>query len=265
MRQIVSAALGVVIGISCVAVSAAAQGALPARELRLTFETDGTVSLSAAGVSVREVFAEWARLCGCLVANANNLTGSLDVPVRFDHVPQQTVLASLLRKSAGYILTPRSANMTGPSQFETVYVLATSNPVSTPAPYSPPVSYTPVPAPTFGSPADEIPPVTPIPTLPGRTPAVPGAAQTPVVNSPQGVMNPFAPAPSSGGSPPVQTPGVPGPTQSSPNAPQPQAPMPAVPGSPSRFVPIVPVTPEAQRPAGAAPSPNTPGAQPTRP
>jgi len=264
MKQIVNVAVGVLIGIAGMAVPpvAAQNSPVPARELRLTFETDGTVSLAAAGVPVSEVLAEWARLCGCLIANANNLTGSLDVPVRFDHVAQQTVLASLLRKSAGYILTPRSAGMTGPSQFETVYVLATSNPVSTPMPYSPPVSYTPVPAPTFGSPADEIPPVTPVvnPTAPG---ANPGGA-TPVVNAPQGVMNPFGSMSSGGVSTPIVNRGATGPTPSSPNAsPSPQASTPAVPGSPSRFVPIVPVTPEVQRPAGAGPS--TPEVPPTRP
>jgi hypothetical protein len=251
MRRICGAGI-LAMAIGATPLTASAQ--MPSRELKLSFEPDGTVSLSASAVSVREVLLEWARLCGCLIANAHNLTGSLDVPVRFDHAPQGTVLASLLRKSAGYVLTPRTPGMTGPSEFETVYVLATSNAIATAAPaYTPPspVPYPPVvPPPTAGSPSDELPPVTAIPTLPGRTPTVPGAAAaqtgTPMAPGGTGV------APS----------GPTGPTLLGPTSPI---------ASPSRFVPIVPVpstqtpapsTPEVPRPPGA---PSTPAAPPTRP
>src|SRR5688572_31768144 len=105
---------------------AAAQS--PPRKLQLTFEGDGTVTLDAASVSSREVLAEWARQCGCLIVNAQNVPGTLDMPVLFTRARQEIVLASLLRRAAGYALTPRRVGMTGPSQFETIYVLPTSNP-----------------------------------------------------------------------------------------------------------------------------------------
>jgi hypothetical protein len=193
--------------IASIAGPSAAAAQPPARTLKLTFEADGTVTLNAASVSVREVLLEWARLCGCLIANAQNLAGTIDVPVQFDHSPQAVELGSLLRKSAGYILTPRSAGMTGPSEFETVYVLATSNPVAAPVPYSPSPSFVSPPIvqpPTAGAPADELPPLTPIPTLPGRAPSVPGAAS-------QGGVSPPAVGVSTGvsGGPTLQGPTAP--------------------------------------------------------
>jgi hypothetical protein len=198
----------------------------PARSLRLAFETDGTVTLEAAGVTTREVLLEWARQCGCLVVNAQNVTGTLDVPVLFSHAPQEAVLASLLRKAAGFALTPRRAGMTGPSRFETIYVLPTSSPSSAAAGFAPPApAFTPVPPPTAGSPADEIPPVTPIPTLPERG-APPAAAQ-----------------------PPAQTP-----------------PAPRLPGTPTRFVPIVPIGSGPEIPPGVQPgAPTQPATIPGTP
>jgi hypothetical protein len=211
--------------LSALPLPAAAQA--PPRRLQLSFESDGTVTLHAASVSVREVLMEWARQCGCAIVNAPNVPGTLDVPVEFDHARQDVVLASLLRRAAGFVLTPRRAGMTGPSQFETVYVLPTSNASASAAAYAPPQpAFTPVAPPTAGSPADEIPPVTPIPSLPPQ--AGPTAGQ------------PQAPAPAA--------------------APQ----QPARIGVPTRFVPIVPIggsTPAAPPPSTAAPgSPGTPPA-----
>lgn len=189
--------------------------ALP-RTLHLTFETDRTVTLEAAGVSTREVLGEWARQCGCVVINGQNVPGIIEIPVRFTRAPQEAVLASLLRRAAGYALTPRRAGMTGPSQFETIYVLPTSNPSASAAFSIPQPSYAPPPPPTMGSPADEIPPVTPIP-------------------------------PATGG------PG--GPTEApAPAASQVAPPTPRLPGMPTRFVPIVPVGPGQS--TAAPPPPN---------
>jgi hypothetical protein len=211
----------------------------PPRKLQLTFEGDGTVTLEAASVSAREVLVEWARHCGCLIVNAQNVPGTLDVPVLFSHARQEVVLASLLRRAAGYALTPRRAGMTGPSQFETIYVLPTSNPSAAAAFSIPQPSYAPPPPPTTGSPADEIPPVTPIPA------AAAGAA----------------------------SPGGPGGTQ--PPATQAAPPAPRLPGTPTRFVPIVPIgpgqgpstpsAPGATTAGAAAPAPAAPNAAPAPP
>jgi len=181
-----------------VASSLPAAGQQANRRLELSFEADGTVTLRALDVSVSEILAEWARQCNCYVVNATGLTERIPVPLQFEHRSQQEVLRSLLREASGYALTPRRTDMRGPSAFETIFVLPTSR--ASQASYTPPPVVTPsVPTPTTGSPADEIPPVTPIRTL------GPPAPQTPEPAS-----------------------------------------RPQVPGTPSRFVPIVPVTPGQQ-------------------
>jgi hypothetical protein len=102
----------------------------PARQLDLTFDADGRVSLRAQNVAVRDVLAEWARQCGCFVVNAQNLTARIELPMEFEHRPQEQVLGAVLRQAAGYVLTPRRPGASGPSQYETIYVLATSNPTA---------------------------------------------------------------------------------------------------------------------------------------
>jgi hypothetical protein len=239
----------VVVLLATVALSALpfpAEAQAPPRRLQLSFESDGTVTLHAASVSVREVLMEWARQCGCAIVNAPNVPGTLDVPVEFDHARQDVVLASLLRRAAGFVLTPRRAGMTGPSQFETVYVLPTSNASASAAYVPPPPAFTPVPPPTAGSPADEIPPVTPIPTLPPQTGPSAGQPQAPAAAPQQpariGVPTRFVPIVPIGGSTPAATPpGAPG--SGAPGT-LPQArPQSSAPGT---STPVVPSPPGAQ-------------------
>jgi hypothetical protein len=208
------------------------------RYLQLAFDADGTVTLSAKGVSVRDILAEWARQCGCLVVNADKLAGpAAPVPVEFAHAPQGAVLESLLRPAAGYLLTPRRPGSTGVSQYETIYILAASSGVAgPPAAYAPPSYAAPAPISTPGSPDDEIPPVgilppirgdQPIPNLPAQQPA---AARAPAGPNPNPTPNPQPGLPLPGGimaSPivPITTvpapPGPPAGQSSPPPAPRP--------------------------------------------
>ncbi len=60
-----------------------------APRLELSFDAAGAVTLRAHRVTVRQILAEWARQCGCLVVNADKLTGGpLQVPVEFQHETQ---------------------------------------------------------------------------------------------------------------------------------------------------------------------------------
>jgi hypothetical protein len=216
---------------------ARAQVVPTARTLQLSFEPDGLVTLRAHNVTVREVLAEWARQCGCFVVNAHNLTGGpLTIPVQFEHAPQDRVLESLLRQAAGYVLTPRRDSAAGPSRFETIYILATSNAAA--GSYTPPPVPAALPMPTAGSPEDEIPPVIPVPGMPR-----PGEPQPPAQPAQQPATQP--PAPRAPGTPGVFVPIVPiGPAQ--PSAPAPGTTTPA-PGS-------APPPPQ-QPPANAPPAP----------
>jgi hypothetical protein len=193
-----------------------------ARTLDLTLEPGGLVTLKAQNVTVRDVLAEWARQCRCFIVNAQNLQGGpIAIPMLFERAPQQRVLESLLRQAAGYVLTPQRPGANSLSSFETIYIVAVSNPAPT-AYSAPPPAAAMLPPPTPGSPDDEIPPVTPMPAQPrpSNTPAPP--AEQPAANQP-------------------------------PPAPRP-------PGTPGVFVPIVPIGP-AQPAPGPTPGSVTPAPQ----
>ena len=200
----------------------------PDRVLQLSFNAEGSVTLRAQNVTPREILAEWARLCACFLVNFEKLTGEpIRMPLLFERQPQSVVLNSLLRQAAGYVLTPRRAGTTGPSQYETIYILASSTPTTTAfsgsTAYAPP----PVPISTAGSPEAEIPQV---PELSGQQPASPTAnrpagSANPSTGLPSSVFvpivaappsNPFtAPAPNRGAGPGT-TPGPPGQTPAPP-------------------------------------------------
>ncbi len=232
------------------AVSVPAQQFSPGRDLQLSFNADGTVNLTARNVSAREILVEWARRCQCHVVNADRLTGgAIMLPLQFENAQQTDVLRSLLRSAAGYVLTPQRPGVQSASRYETIYILATSNPVA--GAYVPPPTPQAMPMPTAGNPDDELPPLGPAPNQPGAAPQHPGPTQTPPSSaSPFGsrsTSSPFvtitpaqesttapgtvAPAPSAPGMP-VQQNTAPAPYQAPPPQQQPR---------PGTVVPIVPV------------------------
>jgi hypothetical protein len=162
------------------------------RKLDLKFN-NGKVTLIAQSVSIREVMAEWAKKCGCLVQGTDRLTGSITMPVQFDDQPEAVVLESLLRSAGGYLLGPRAAGSTGASIYGSIAVFPVVRGTTTSSSYSPPA---PIAAPlvTGGSPDDEIPPVTPVanPQTPPQTPGRPGG---PAPGAPGGPAAPATTAP----------------------------------------------------------------------
>ncbi len=208
-------------------VPAGAQTPVPdaTRVLNLSFDQDGRVTLSAKNVTIRDILNEWARQCGCYVVNGDKLAGTpLSIPLLYEHETQAKVLESLLRQAAGYVLTPQRAGVVSKSNFETIYILATSNPVATSfQPASTPTAY---PLPTAGAPDDELPPILP-----------PGAPR-PMTNPAPG------PAPQPPGS---EAPGAPQPGQSTLPTSRPG-------GMPSTFVPIRPV--DSSQPSTTSPTPS---------
>ena len=151
MRHILLAAF-VSAGLSTTPAWAQAQNA--PRVLTLSFDADGRVNLKAQSVTVREIFAEWARQCGCYIVNAQSIPGGpLTVPFQFEHATQRQVLESLLRQVSGYTLTPKRPGSTSVSMYETIHITPTS--VATQTTYSAPI--------LASTPDDEIPPVVPSP------------------------------------------------------------------------------------------------------
>lgn len=169
----------------------------PARVLRLEFHHDGTMSLAAAGVSTRDIMAEWARQCGCYVVNADRLPGSpLPTQIEFTRTAENRVIESILRQATGFILTPRRPDRDGPSSYETVYVVASSQTTAVAAPAFQAFTPAPAPLPTTGSPDDEVPPIAPplgilpAPRAPADAPARPSTAAPPPRTTSPGVSVP---------------------------------------------------------------------------
>lgn len=197
--------------------------------IQLSFDADGKVNLAARNVTVREILAEWARQCGCYIINAERMPGGpLPTPIQFEHATQQAVLESLLRAAAGFALTPKRAGSSGVSNFETIYILATSSPVA--SAYVPPPATPTMMMPTPGAPDDELPPVVPAfnraDTPQGSAPPGPGSSPTPVPT-------------------PQQTPAA------------------RIGGVPSSFTPTTGAVPIVAMPPGQAPNTSTPQNMPT--
>lgn len=152
------------------------------RRVELTFN-NGKVTLIAQGVTVREIMAEWARQCGCLVQGTDRLTGGSTLPMQFEDQPEAAVLESLLRSAGGYLLGPKSPGSRGASIYGSVSVFPVTHGIAAPTYASPSV---PIAAPlvTGGTPDDEIPPVAPVsnPQTPAQTPpGRPGGPAVPIV------------------------------------------------------------------------------------
>jgi hypothetical protein len=170
------------------------------RKLELSFK-DGTVTLDAQNVTIRDILMEWQRREGCQFVNADKLP-TTPLTIQFSAgTPELDAIDSLLRGLAtpttgyGYIVAPGSGQ--NAAVCGAVYILASSRPTSVSS-FSPPSS---VAAPIMtGSPDTEIPPVVPF-MPPAQPPAYPG-----VVSAGQaGQQNPNAPAPRN--APPAQSPG----------------------------------------------------------
>ena len=108
--------------------------AIPASagELRLEI-ADGFVTLVATDTPLRQILAEWARVGGTRIVNAERVTGG-PVTIQLDRAPEQQALAVLLRSVAGYLAAPRRAGAPGASLYESVMILPTSTaPAAAPA------------------------------------------------------------------------------------------------------------------------------------
>jgi hypothetical protein len=157
----------------------------PPRKLELTFHGDGTVTLVAQSVQLREILTEWSRRGGSRIEGAERLPAAGAPPaLKYSARPESEVLESLLRSAAGLILMPRIAGSAGPSRLD-VHVLATSTGTQM---YGgqPSTTTNTNPFPTQGSPNDEVPPVAQIPgsqppPQPQAPPASTGTSRAPGV------------------------------------------------------------------------------------
>lgn len=93
--------------------------------LGLQFQ-NGTVSLRAQNVAVRQILAEWARVGGTRIVDGDRVSGG-PVSLELTNVPEQQALDIVLRGVAGYMLAPRASASTGASVFDRILILPSSN------------------------------------------------------------------------------------------------------------------------------------------
>ena len=131
-------------------VAAAALLAAPAQADVTVTIANGRVTIVANDATPRQILQEWARVGQTRVVNADRLTGP-PMSIQLKDSPEAQALDTLLRSASGYVAAPRlderSANA---SQFDRIFILATSSaprpaasvppaPPSAPAPFQPPV------------------------------------------------------------------------------------------------------------------------------
>lgn len=97
---------------------------------------NGQVTLDAQNVSVRQILAEWARVGGARIVNAEKVGGG-PVTLQLTAMPERQAIDTILRGVGGYMLAPRPAGSAGVSAFDRILILPTS---SAPRASSAPVS-----------------------------------------------------------------------------------------------------------------------------
>jgi hypothetical protein len=104
----------------------------PARAQAVTLEFhDGRVNLTAQNASLRAILAEWARLGGTEVVNADRLGGA-PVTLQLTDVPETQALDIVLRGTAGYIAGQRrTAESATRSSLDRIMVVPTAGTAST--------------------------------------------------------------------------------------------------------------------------------------
>jgi hypothetical protein len=105
-------------------------GLSPAGEVRLAIR-DGLVTLEARDASLREIFAEWARVGQTRVVNAERVSGG-PVTLQLTAVPERQALETLLRSSAGFIAAPRPVVEPALSVYDRIVLMPGARPAVVP-------------------------------------------------------------------------------------------------------------------------------------
>jgi len=95
-----------------------------AQTLKLAFNA-GRVSVDAAGVPVRTILNEWAKLGGTKIVGAERIAGA-PLTLKLEDVSEAHALEIILRSVAGYMAAPRGA-APGASMYDRILVMATSS------------------------------------------------------------------------------------------------------------------------------------------
>ena len=99
--------------------------------------SDGRVTLHAQNVPARTILAEWARVGGARIVNADRVAGA-PLTLDLEGVSERQALDIVLRGVSGYVVAAREPGAPGASLFDRIMILPTSvaprTPVPSPAP-----------------------------------------------------------------------------------------------------------------------------------
>jgi hypothetical protein len=93
---------------------------------------NGQVTLIATDAPLRQILAEWERVGGTRIVNADRVSGP-PITIQLQQVTEQEALGVLLRSVAGYLAAPRRAGSAAVSVYESVMILPTSTPPAAPS------------------------------------------------------------------------------------------------------------------------------------
>jgi hypothetical protein len=96
-----------------------------AGDLKLTLQ-NGRATVIAQDVPLRQILAEWSRVGGTRIMNADKVAGA-PVTLQLVDVPEAQALDTLLRSVAGYMAAPRPAGVMGVSMYDRIMILPTSH------------------------------------------------------------------------------------------------------------------------------------------
>jgi len=114
--------------------------AVAGADVQLTIQS-GKVSLAAEDATLQEILAEWSRVGGTRIINAERVSGGR-LTLQFEDMSESQALGILLRSVNGYVAAPRATPGTGASRFDRIMIMpGTPRPrvaSMSPAPFTPP-------------------------------------------------------------------------------------------------------------------------------
>lgn len=165
---------------------------------------DGRVTMNAAGATVREILAAWAKVGQTRIVNAERVSGG-PVTLHLQDIPEEQALEIILRSVSGYLAAPRANAIANASRYDRIFVMPTSTPPRTaPAP-QPALPQPAFPQPQF-NPTIQQPPFEGDDDDPTPNPNMPPGQRGPIFTFPQPGVTP---PPVMGAVPPPVRPGQP--------------------------------------------------------
>jgi hypothetical protein len=105
-------------------------GPSSAGQVQLTIH-GGLVTLDAKDATLREIFAEWARVGQARVVGGESVAGG-PVTLLMTDVPERRALDTLLRSVAGFVAVPRPVQQPSLSTFDRIVVMPGLRPAAVP-------------------------------------------------------------------------------------------------------------------------------------